>query len=159
MPTAIGKTLRSRKVKLACERRQNELIADNNQTTQTSQNKYSKSDRPKVLVTGAIELNNTNQNDANASSYNDDNQNQTNGKGSQTAASSSTSNPKVYDTVTSVHDIEQDDHIYYAEKKDTSLNPLLGFERKLTNIAEVPSKNITRNNSISDALDHANTKV
>ena len=153
MPTAIGKTLRSRKVKLACERRQNELIADN-QTTQVSQTKYSKSDRPKVLVTGAIELNSANQNDANTSSYNEDNQN-----GSQTAASSSTSNPKVYDTVTSVHDIEQDDHIYYAEKKDTSLNPLLGFERKLTNIAEVPSKNITRNNSISDALDHANSKV
>jgi hypothetical protein len=155
MPTTIGKKLRSRKVKLACERRQNELIADN-QTTQLSQGKYSKSDRPKVLITGASELENANQNDQNASTSINDHQNQT--KGSQTATSSS-SNPKVYDTVTSVHDIEQDDHIYYGEKKDTSQNTLLNFEKKLPNIVEVPSKNITRNNSITDAVDYANSKV
>jgi hypothetical protein len=67
----------------------------------------------------------------------------------------------VYDTVTSVHDIEQDDHIYYGEKaKDTSREPLItSFEKKLGKILEVPSKNITRNNSVNDVSDVANTKV
>ena len=66
-----------------------------------------------------------------------------------------------YDTVNSVHDIEQDDHqkYYYSDKKAAADQPLLPYERKLGKILEVPSKNITRNNSITDVQEHANSKV
>lgn len=65
-----------------------------------------------------------------------------------------------YDTVTSVHDIEQDDHIYYGQDHEGEQSSLrLGFDRKLTKILEVPSKNITRNNSMSDVNEYANSKV
>jgi hypothetical protein len=37
MPTAIGKRLRSRKVKMACERRQNELIENQRLNSNTFQ--------------------------------------------------------------------------------------------------------------------------
>lgn len=63
---------------------------------------------------------------------------------------------QVYDTVTSVHDIEQDDHHYYGGSVPPLLPPPPApssgtFERaKLGKIVEVPSKNITRNNSMSD---------
>jgi hypothetical protein len=56
----------------------------------------------------------------------------------------------VYDTVSSAHDIEQDDHRYYYDKVNNSQHPLISDERKLAKIVEVPSKNITRNNSASD---------
>ena len=79
---------------------------------------------------------------------------------------------KNYDTVTSVNDIEQDDYNnYYDEEKKSKqqlypLNrltnttlPTTAYERTLTNIVEVPSKNITRNNSASDVEALANSKV
>ena len=79
------------------------------------------------------------------------------GEGSQNTVAS-----KNYDTVTSVHDIEQDDHIYYAENKgnnkDASREPLMAGFQKLGKILEVPSKNITRNNSINDVNEIANSK-
>jgi len=64
----------------------------------------------------------------------------------------------VYDTVSSAHDIEQDDHRYYYDKVNNSQHPLIPEERKLAKIVEVPSKNITRNNSISD-LSQTSSKV
>lgn len=68
-------------------------------------------------------------------------------------ASSEEQNQKeMYDTVTSVHDIEQDSHHYY----DAGSLPVPSS--KLSKIIEVPSTNITRKNSLSD-LEHANTKV
>ena len=64
-----------------------------------------------------------------------------------------------YDTINSVHDIEQDDHNkYYNNDKKTVDQPLLLYENKLGKIIEVPSKNITRNNS-TEFLDIANSKV
>lgn len=59
-----------------------------------------------------------------------------------------------YDTVTSVHDIEQDSHAYYPYYPEHGLN-----DPRLPHIAEVPSKNITRNNSIVDASDIINLKL
>lgn len=64
----------------------------------------------------------------------------------------------VYDTVSSAHDIEQDDHRYYYDKVNNSQHPLIPDERKLAKIVEVPSKNITRNNSTSD-LSQTSSKV
>jgi hypothetical protein len=92
-----------------------------------------------------------------------------------------------YDTVTSVHDIEQDDHIYYGsdqqqqqqqqqqqsqqqqsqqQQQHLSLadrlksdNLFLSASNKLAKIVEVPSKNITRNNSLTDAVEYGNSKV
>lgn len=65
-----------------------------------------------------------------------------------------------YDTVNSVHDIEQDDHnkYYNNDKKSSADQPLLIYENKLGKIVEVPSKNITRNNS-TELNDIANSKV
>lgn len=65
-------------------------------------------------------------------------------------------NADTYDTVTSVHDIEQDDHHYYMAANQPLLSIQTSFEpNKLSKIVEVPSKNITRNNSMSD-LDSSN---
>jgi hypothetical protein len=84
-----------------------------------------------------------------------------------------------YDTVTSVHDIEQDDHIYYGSEQQQQQqqqqqqsqqqqslaerlkadNLFLSASNKLAKIVEVPSKNITRNNSLTDAVEYGNSKV
>ncbi len=170
MNTSIGKKLRSRKVKMACERRQTEQQAlqdshrdyaykqersnsnlesskldsnNNNQYAKNGNNKpfssTSGSDHPKVVITSPSDAGSR----ANDSSYN----------GSHPVGQGAKSS--VYDTVTSVHDIEQDDHIYYGKEMaensaQVPLLPLERLDRKLTKIVEVPSKNITRNNSISD---------
>jgi hypothetical protein len=69
------------------------------------------------------------------------------------------SHANTYDTVTSVHDIEQDDHVSYYSAGDKQKEPLIStFERKLGKILEVPSKNITRNNSVNDVNEIANSK-
>lgn len=173
MPTAIGKKLRSRKVKYACERRQTQLAETNAQSHLNNQranneDKYPNQEgllNPKLVFTSASANNSVRQNE---SANQSGNQTLLGGKGFNGKPGSGDENSLdelsnqygSYDTVTSVHDIGQDDHHYYSEKKDVSQQqPLLTYERKLGKIMEVPSKNITRNNSISDVSDVANSKV
>lgn len=133
MPTAIGRMLRSRKVKLAYENRKYE---DNKKVKETH-----KSDEITEVSKGLLKK----QDETASSSRN------VNGQDS--------GNSKHYDTVTSVNDIEQDDYEnYYGDKNLKQLRSNMAslgtmpnpFERTLTNIQEVPSKNITRNNSTSE---------
>lgn len=82
------------------------------------------------------------------------------------AAEEDASHTGLYDTVTSVHDIEQDDHNKYVQAAlgavvaaaATGPQSLRYESSKLGKIVEVPSKNITRNNSLSD-LEHGNSKL
>jgi hypothetical protein len=76
------------------------------------------------------------------------------------ATSDSATHPATYDTVSSVHDIEQDDHVsYYIDNNGKyGKEPLIAGFSKLTKILEVPSKNITRNNSVNDVNEIANSK-
>lgn len=165
MPTTIGKKLRSRKVKYACERRQNLLAETGNPMRASNEpvNQFSKSDENQMRPLMGYQKQNEPYNQASS------NQGQTSSKGNMCKPAFGDGNtanvgenqafPGAYDTVTSVHDIEQDDHIYYAEKKETTQQPLLNYERKLGKILEVPSKNITRNNSVTDVGEYTNSKV
>jgi hypothetical protein len=171
MPTTVGKKLRSRKVKLACERRQIELADSINQlrgNNTTSQNSWGGGTAPKVIVTNDKSLSEGRGveggshlqpsqplvHSSKRSTHKEEHHKEEN------EPDSVTQRPSSYDTVTSVHDIGQDDHIYYGKEpperdlQDQTLppghHPLLTFERKLAKIVEVPSKNITRNNSASD---------
>ena len=122
----------------------------NKDTSETSKDKSKKNDSKSG--TSSPSRQNSNKNDQNQSMTDVQNKN--------------------YDTVTSVNDIEQDDYNnYYDEEKKSKqqlypLNrltnttlPTTAYERTLTNIVEVPSKNITRNNSASDVEALANSKV
>ena len=171
MPGSIGQKLRSRKVQLACERRQAQYAENLNAEMNNSENNF---------MSFGIEnynLNSLKKEDPKNQIYNNNPANNQNGKNSQTASSNTNGSvskkqyPGTYDTITSVHDIEQDDHYYYRDIKESQNNnqnnPLislpmpLNFDRtnKLGIIQELPSKNITRNNSVSDLLDQPNTKV
>ena len=193
MQTTIGKKLRSRKVKMACERRQLELALHDSQQgdsgahrAPTDRDRFSSNQFEFNSRFGSIPMS-TNNASVNANANNSNNYNNNSSSNNYasninvgdsrhpkvvvTSPSDAGSRPNdsllssshmqagggalganaknsVYDTVTSVHDIEQDDHIYYG--KDSMNPPSLTLERKLTRIAEVPSKNITRNNSMSD---------
>ena len=172
MPTTVGKKLRSRKVKLACERRQIELADSNRQNSQNRVDNVSRASgtgNPKLVITSDTN-NNSRQNETlHLSDLSSSNQNSSSG-GMATKSSdhqminsnnnnTNKSSDKHYDTVTSVHDIGQDDHMFYGEENRDDEestahdHPLLSFERKLTKIVEVPSKNITRNNSVNDVND------
>jgi hypothetical protein len=175
MPTAIGKKLRSRKVQLACEKRQSQLADKqshgmikneyrdvqqhelqplNARITTETEGGAKLEPSAKALKLSAHSVNDVEVPGSSSCGHEKDALHPVIIKGPATSGETAT-----YDTVTSIHDIEQDDHIYYAnEKKDSSLHPLLTFERKLGKIIEVPSKNITRNNSLTD-LEYANTKI
>ena len=221
MPTPIGKKLRSRKAKMACERRQNQYASEANRPNNSESriefpspvpNKANNSQAAGTSLASADGsatplLASANPNASQASnsikmsnlSSNKDQQvsmgNETPSSKQKNQADTSTSTLTpgtsgaaqkpvtveirdttdddestsddllhgkyhAYDTVTSVHDIEQDDHIYYGQDHEGEQSSLrLGFDRKLTKILEVPSKNITRNNSMSDVNDYANSKV
>ncbi|CAF0989706.1 unnamed protein product [Brachionus calyciflorus] len=140
MPTTIGKKLRSHKVKFACERRQ----------TLENRKQYTPVADANRLVTNVSVNNSTHLTDAGNMSLNQ------NSNYSKHLINESNDEPHgVYDTVNSVHDIEQDDHnkYYYnhnESKKSSQLDQNTFMDRKLGKIVEVPSKNITRNNSSSD---------
>lgn len=178
MPGIIGKKLRSRKVKEACERRQlqieNSNQKNNNASHQENVNKLSS-----IISSTLAQANTTDQlvssQDASKSGTRQQRPSvaastssqarDADSKGNQSSSINNSSNNRNYDTVTSVHDIEQDDHIYYGsetskQQAQASREPLFSsVERKLGKILEVPSKNITRNNSMQDVSDVANTKV
>jgi hypothetical protein len=168
MPTTVGKKLRSRKVKLACERRQIELADSNRQNSQNridNVSKISGTGNPKLVITSDIN-NNSKQNETlhlSDLSPNQNNSGNVNSSDHQMINNNIKPSDKHYDTVTSVHDIGQDDHMFYGEenREETTSHdhPLLSFERKLTKIVEVPSKNITRNNSFNDVNEYNSSKV
>ena len=162
MQTSIGKKFRTRKVKLAYEKRllkQKELNTNrsnskrkdpieafhgstggvNNETVEllnfsTINETYCKDQQAgsKVTNSGSNTTNNLN---GNSNINNKQNYEQGN-----------------YDTVTSVHDIEQDGHVYNfpAEQK---LHRYLNERSALPRIAEVPNRNNPKSGSISDVSD------
>lgn len=176
MPGIIGKKLRSRKVKEACERRQLQ-IENSNQKNNTASHQENVNRLSSIISSTLAQANTTDQlvssQDASKSGTRQQRPSvaastssqarDADSKGNQ--SSNNSSNNRNYDTVTSVHDIEQDDHIYYGSETSKHQaqavrEPLFSsVERKLGKILEVPSKNITRNNSMQDVSDVANTKV
>jgi hypothetical protein len=120
MQSPLGKRLRSGKVKLACEQR----------NQQSAKKIYANTAADEVAL-----LATTNQKALNSNERNNENRKNNGGHYTQ------------YDTVSSVHDIEQDVNFDYPEPRRP---------QQLQNIVEVPSKNITRNNSVADATEMAN---
>ncbi len=187
MPTIIGKTLRSRKVQLACERRQNQYAGHAAESTNriylntkeeninllplqqpqqqqqpllnsNNQENILRSSKDQLLSNGNNNLNNnTNNNNNNGSK-----EGSHSGKESINDELLNDQNNRQYETVTSIHDIEQDDHHYYNKDQTkegqsqllsianslTNLN--INLKNKLTKIVEVPSKQPTRNNSMNE---------
>ena len=181
MPTTIGKKLRSRKVQLACERRQNQYAATAGDSTNRIYLKPEEAKTQKSELNNLLTANEKNRSESRISSKTHDTANNKSASSSKDQLQSTNANSvndddnKQYDTVTSVHDIEQDDHHYYPNPNDqnklTSSNTLnphsiatsltnlnLNIKKQLTKIIEVPSKNITRNNSIEN-IDIANSKL
>lgn len=193
MPTPIGKKLRSRKAKLAYERRQTLYANENNNLLRLNEQSVdfmpkrsnmnlstsastsgTNQKQAKVDAVPLIELNMSSKQSGPSSPSKEvphDShtiEEQANARPSTSLLSNDDHMPSdplhskyasTYDTVTSVHDIEQDDHIYYGkEAEQPSL--LMSLDKKLTKILEVPSKNITRNNSVTDVSENpANSKV
>ena len=170
MPGSIGKKLRSRKAQLAFERRQVQYSENINPEINKSEYNF---------LNFGIEnynINSLRKEDPKNKIYNKNAASYQNGKNPETASRKSSDSVSkkqylgTYDTITSVHDIEQDDHYYYSDIKESQNNnqniPLISipttqnFDRtdKLGRIQELPSKNITRNNSVSDILNQSNIK-
>lgn len=161
MPTAIGKKLRSRKVQLACERRQNQYAETDADLSQ----KFIYDSDYKNLQ--AFENNKT----INYIQYSNANQgtetelkplksissksppiHSTGSKRSTNLLLSDTS----YDTVTSVHDIEQDDHKYYNKESNFQTPKYTKFN-KLGKINELPSHKTNLLKSYNESL--INSKI
>jgi hypothetical protein len=121
MQSTLGKRLQSVKVKIACEQRNRQQSARLNDSKNTT-------DEIALLPSTNPKASNPNE--------------------KKTEIKHRSAHYAQYDTVSSVHDIEQDMNFDYNEQY-----------HKLQNIVEVPSKNITRNNSIVEASDMANSKV
>lgn len=142
MPTTIGKKLRSRKVLLACERRQNQYTDNESGNTK----KIYQINDPNY-----ISLNQANAN----GNYQLIPQNSTEIKLKDINEANSTTSPKStdlllkdnsYDTVTSFHDIEQDDHKYYNKESITAFQPPRYFS-KLSKITENPTHKSSKSNT------------
>ena len=155
MQTAIGKKFRSRKVKLAYEKRllkqkeEDSVIKRNELRRKENSDVNGLNTNPRTHETATL-LNNSSNNEG---TYNETNVNNAGGAPSNLNGGN---NKKVfeqtnYDTVTSVHDIEQDAHVYYYS--DPKFMGQDNFNSRLPNIAEVPTKAITRCNSVNDNTD------
>lgn len=144
MQTRIGKKLRSRKVMLACERRQN-------QYTETEQGNFEKkiymnNNDPNYRSLNPVEHSNNYQlipqNPAAIESVNRK-------MITDSAASKNSTDlllkDQSYDTVTSFHDIEQDDHKYYNKDSIIAFQTPKYFS-KLGKINENPTQKLTRTN-------------
>lgn len=144
MPTTIGKRLRSRKVQLACERRQNQYAFGNVSDYPINKQNLININDPHYTNLQTLE-------EAKEGAYHLVPQNSTS-KLMQTidSAKSKTSTDEfllkdgnnTYDTVSSFNDIEQDDHKYYnKESMIQTTKYLLKFDRsnRLGKIHENPS--------------------
>ena len=148
MGTTIGKLLRSRKVQLAVEHRQNQYtdVAYTNKMSQMNDPNYSNlhsvEDQGKERM-HLISLNQSNQspndNDHNISARKSLVADPKKPNGTPAKDNKINSN---YDTVTSFHDIEQDDHKYYNKEQTYPSRKFFSLFDKntLQQINEFPSK-------------------
>jgi len=134
METTIGRKLMSRKVQLACEKRHTLYKAKSDD--ESAKRKDDSNDD--ILRSRLADISNIN------------NDTESNSKVNLVNNSKRDS----YDTVSSVHDIEQDGHMFQSTRG--GYRPI---HTELSKISENPNRDVTRSNSILDASEFKNSKL
>lgn len=151
MPTTIGKKLRSRKVQLACERRQNQYAENGFSDKQSG---FGVND---PNYTNLQTLEETKQGNyflvPQSNSYNDTELKViTRGTKAHEIDTAALNQKDSYDTVSSFHEIEQDDHKYY----NRHLYQTKGFDRnRLDQIKETPNTKYNGPKSYNENVAHS----
>lgn len=161
MPTQIGKRLRSRKVQLACERRQNQYAETDQDFPQKGEffnvvNDQNYTDLKTLEETRNLLISN---NDTELKNMKPKNKNLDSAYSKNSTDLLLKDNS--YDTVTSFHDIEQDDHKYYQKESLIAFQTpkyFAKFDRsRLGKINELPSQKNNSNKTNNENL--ANSKI